>query len=213
MSKSSLYLSLILENSALWLQLHSLMFVTCTLSIQFLSLIFVTFALSSNAAEICCFKIPRFLLNLTSADWPRIPQCYAMPAFVNFLQPIKTSTSISLRCLSDGSYITALGKEKKRRRKKGREKNDDEEEEEPVFQSLAFGHGAGTPQAQIRRRVFRFLRVLPLEALIMASAWQLRVVGLSGPVMERAAGVGPSELQQLARQASVLVEGREMSEL
>lgn len=47
----------------------------------------------------------------------------------------------------------------------------------------------------------------------MASAWQLRVVGLSGPVMERAAGVGPSELQQLARQASVLVEGREMSEL
>ena len=181
------------------------MFVASTLSIQFLSLIFLTFALPSNAAEICCFKIPRSLLNLTSADWPKIPQCYAMAAFVNFLQPIKTSTSISLRCLSDGSYITALEKRKR--------KDDDEEEEEPLFQSLAFGHGAWTLQAQIRRRVFRFLRVLPLEALIMASAWQLRVVGLSGPVMERAAGVGPSEFQQLARQASVLVEGREMSEL
>ena len=135
-----------------------------------------------------------------------------MPAFVNFLQPIKTSTSISLRCLSDGSYIK---KEKKKRKEKKKtpKKDDDDEEEEPFFQSLAFGHGAWTLQAQIRRRVFRFLRVLPLEALIMASAWQLRVVGLSGPVMERAAGVGPSEFQQLARQASVLVEGREMSEL
>ena len=150
MSKSSLYLSLILENSALWLQLHSLMFVTCTLSIQFLSLIFVTFALSSNAAEICCFKIPRFLLNLTSADWPRIPQCYAMPAFVNFLQPIKTSTSISLRCLSDGSYITALGKEKKKEEeKKGEKKTTTKKKKNPFFNHSLSGTEQGRPRPKL----------------------------------------------------------------
>ena len=150
MSGSSLYLSLILENSALGLQLHSLMFIASTLSIQFLSLIFVTFALPSNAAEICCFKIPHFLLNLTSADWPKIPQCYAMPAFVNFLQPIKTSTSISLRCLSDGSYITALEKERKKKRKKERKrkKTTTTKKKNPFFNHSLSGteHGRSRPK-------------------------------------------------------------------
>lgn len=63
-----------------------------------------------------------------------------MAAFVNFLQPIKTSTSISLRCLSDGSYITALEKEK--------EKTTTKKKKNPFFNHSLSGteHGRSRPK-------------------------------------------------------------------